>query len=49
MILETLRSNPNSIDFSAVIAFIDEHYVFTPTAFKNAHTFNEENQNNGSC
>ena len=35
--------------FSNVIAYIDEHYEFTPTKFTNGNTVNEVNQNNGSC
>ncbi|QQV01415.1 MULTISPECIES: HopJ type III effector protein [Chryseobacterium] len=49
MILEQLKNSPESIDFKEVIAFIDEHYDFTPTKFKNGSTVNEANQNNGSC
>lgn len=39
----------NIILFSEVIAFIDENYLFTPTAFKNGNQYNEAGQNNGSC
>lgn len=49
MILENLKTNPESLHFSDVIEFIDKHYEFTPTAFKNRSTFNDENQNNESC
>ena len=49
MILEQLRSSPETIQFNEVIAFIDEHYNFTPTKFRNGNTINEVNQNNGSC
>jgi hypothetical protein len=49
MILEQVKTNPESIHFSDVIEFIDEHYEFTPTAFHNGKTINEVNQNNGSC
>lgn len=49
MVLELLKSNPQSLHFSDVIEFIDEHYEFTPTAFKNGDLQNEANQNNGSC
>jgi DNA-binding IscR family transcriptional regulator len=49
MILEQIKTNPESIHFSDVIEFIDELYDFAPTAFKNGNTFNVENQNNGSC
>ena len=47
--LQKLNQNPNSIHFQEVITFIDENYNFTPTAFQNGNTFNEVNQNNGSC
>jgi DNA-binding IscR family transcriptional regulator len=49
MILEQLNTNPETIHFSDVIEYIDEHFQFIPTAFKNGNTFNEANQNNGSC
>lgn len=41
--------NNNTIAFQEVIAFIDENYDFTPTAFKNGNLYNEAGQNNGSC
>jgi len=37
------------ISFQEVIAYIDNNYDFTPTAFKNGNQYNETNQNNGSC
>ena len=49
MLLEQLKSNPETIQFKEVISYIDEHYDFTPTAFKNGNTINEAGQNNGSC
>lgn len=49
MILKQLKNSPESIDFKEIIAFIDEHYNFTPTKFTNGNTVNEANQNNGSC
>lgn len=49
MILSQLKSSPENIQFNDVISFIDEHYDFTPTLFKNGNTINEANQNNGSC
>ena len=49
MIFEQLEKSAEEIQFKDVIAFIDEHYDFTPTKFKNGNTINEENQNNGSC
>lgn len=47
--LEKIKQNPEQIDFNETIAYIDEHYDFTPTAFKNGEVYNEANQNNGSC
>jgi len=49
MILEQLKNSPESIHFKEVIAYIDDHYNFTPTKFKNGNTANEADQNNGSC
>ena len=49
MILAQLKSKPETIQFNDVISFIDEHYDFTPTLFKNGNIINEANQNNGSC
>lgn len=47
--IENIIANPKSITFQEVISIIDENYDFTPTAFQNGKTFNEVNQNNGSC
>lgn len=49
MILEQIKNAPEAIDFKDVIAFIDEHYDFIPTKFRNGNTLNDANQNNGSC
>ncbi|ROH97965.1 HopJ type III effector protein [Chryseobacterium daecheongense] len=49
MLLEQLEKAPETIQFKEVIAYIDEHYDFTPTKFTNGNTINEANQNNGSC
>jgi hypothetical protein len=49
MPINPLTLNPVEIEFSQVIAYIDQHYHFTPTAFKNGNTHNAANQNNGSC
>ncbi len=35
--------------FAEVIAHIDDHYSFTPTAFRNGDTHNDAGSNNGSC
>lgn len=39
----------NQKSFQETIAYIDEKYNFTPTAFKNGNQFNNANENNGSC
>ena len=31
------------------VAYIDEHYDFVPTKFRNGKTVNEAGENNGSC
>ncbi|AZA73608.1 HopJ type III effector protein [Chryseobacterium indoltheticum] len=49
MLFEQLEKSAEEIQFKDVIAFIDEHYEFTPTKFTNGNTVNEADQNNGSC
>ena len=49
MILNQLKTSPETIDFKEVISFIDAHYDFKPTKFTNGNTVNEANENNGSC
>ena len=49
MILEQLKNNPDAIEFSDVITFIDENYDFKPVKFSNGKMVNERNENNGSC
>lgn len=48
-LIEKLKNTPEQIEFSEVIATIDEYYDFIPTAFKNGDTHNEAGQNSGSC
>ena len=49
MLFEQLEKSAEETQFKDVIAFIDEHYDFTPTKFTNGNTINEADQNNGSC
>ncbi|WP_294201319.1 HopJ type III effector protein [uncultured Chryseobacterium sp.] len=49
MLFENLEKSAEDIQFKDVIAFIDEHYDFTPTKFTNGNAVNEAGQNNGSC
>ena len=48
-LLEKINQTPESIEFSEVIATIDENYDFTPTTFNNGETINEAGKNSGSC
>ncbi|MEH0665009.1 HopJ type III effector protein [Vibrio scophthalmi] len=47
--IHTLEHSPETIEFDQTMAIIERYYTFTPTAFTNGDTFNEVNQNNGSC
>ncbi|MDQ0477433.1 HopJ type III effector protein [Chryseobacterium sp. MDT2-18] len=49
MLLNQLKTSPETIAFKEVIAYIDEHYDFTPTKFTNGTAVNEAGENNGSC
>ena len=49
MLLTQLKTSPTTINFKEVIAYIDEHYAFTPTKFTNGTAVNEAGENNGSC
>ena len=48
-LLEKIKKHSERIELNEVITYIDEHYHFSPTAFKNGNLYNEANQNNGSC
>ena len=49
MLLTQLKTSPTTINFKEVIAYIDEHYDFVPTKFRNGNAVNEAGENNGSC
>lgn len=49
MLINPLNTDPSQITFSQVIEYIENQYLFTPTAFKNGDSHNSANQNNGSC
>lgn len=38
-----------SFQFSDVLAYIEQHYHYTPTAFKNGSQYNQAGQNEGSA
>jgi len=46
-LLTKLKSK--SISFGDVLAFIEQHYQHTPTAFKNGQAYNGTDQNQGSA
>ena len=48
-LLQSLRTSPESIQFSYVIAVIDANYEHTPTAFTNGTAMNASDQNQGSA
>lgn len=48
-LLQQLRSQPETIEFDQVMAVIDEHYRYTPTAFSNGAVENSAGSNEGSC
>ncbi|MGS2716863.1 HopJ type III effector protein [Eionea flava] len=51
--IDRMTSSPEKITFSEVMSLIDDHYVFTPTAFTNGsgndRVINEKGSNEGSC
>lgn len=52
-LLDRLQATPGDIDFTAVIRVIDDHYRYTPTAFRNGlgadRLENAAGENQGSC
>ncbi len=48
-LLDQIQLQPESIQFSDCIDFIDENFYFIPTAFENGIQKNNIGQNNGSC
>ena len=48
-LLARVASAPDQIRFADVLAVIDAHYVFKPTAFDNGEVRNGPQENQGSC
>ena len=44
-----LSTEPQTISFEQSIEIIDQHYLFTPTAFQNGQQANQAGENNGAC
>ncbi len=47
--LEKVKQTPEKLEFSELMEVIESEYSFTPSAFKNGHLENTENENMGSC
>lgn len=47
--LRRLREAPEHLEFADSIAAIEQHYEYTPTAFRNGEIENAAGQNGGSC
>lgn len=48
-LLEKIRTQPQAVEFSEVIAAIDANYDYTPSRFSNGSQINEAGSNEGSC
>ena len=44
-----LNENPTTIKFAETMQVIEDHYNFTPAAFRNGDLKNKMNENSGSC
>lgn len=49
LFLNRLETEPESIEFTDVVALINRLYIFIPTGFRNHDIYNEAGQNTGSC
>jgi len=47
--IASVKTSPNSIEFSQTIECIEANYVFTETAFTNGAQENAAGENSGSC
>lgn len=47
--LAKLKSAPQTLEFSELMAVVESHYDFVPTAFRNGAALNAAEQNQGSC
>jgi hypothetical protein len=48
-LIDQVRNNADSIEFSDVMSVITEHYEYTPSRFTNGEVVNEAGSNEGSC
>lgn len=48
-LIDKINTQPDSIEFTEVIATIEANYDYTPTHFTNGDTVNDAGTNEGSC
>lgn len=48
-LLETLKTQPETVTFQQVMEVIEQEYEYSPQSFTNGELINQENQNAGSC
>ncbi|MGH1359204.1 MAG: HopJ type III effector protein [Burkholderiaceae bacterium] len=48
-LITSLNQSPETLQFADVIAVIDGHYEYTPSAFSNGELSNAAGTNEGSC
>ena len=49
LFLNRLNTQPETIEFTDVVALINSMYTYIPTAFRNHELYSEAGQNTGSC
>ncbi len=47
--LYKIKTQPEALEFSELMAVIEAHYDFIPTAFRNGRVSNAAGENQGSC
>lgn len=48
-LISQIQQSPERVQFSDVISVIENHYIYTPTAFSNGSAVNQAGTNEGSC
>ena len=47
--ISKVKEQPQQLSFEDTMNVIEEHFDFTPSAFKNGEVVNKEGENSGSC
>ena len=47
--ISKVKEQPQQLSFEDTMKVIEEHFDFTPSAFKNGEVVNKEGENSGSC